>query len=614
MMRSPVIHPAHFAMLGPNSLADRENARSSQHARSGQLIRYFEALIAFGYRPGRTDTVIEYLYNHLLRDLPRTLSHPSSPYLPTINADTKARRLTRRTAVTPERVLTSRTPEQLLVVATPEEAAHLEACLPALVDLQGDLLATTNASSKAYGYVRRLRRAVRGMERRLAFSGATSHQLGRLQGLGQLLEDASRDAVLARGEADVARHVFRRALLLPAPRDRRLNRSAQKGRGARRRSPRWWEGVSTRKPVSDLRKGFKAPPRWKDLDDAGLVYMHVAGAYLLGRVITFTLNLTEDVELLARAEADPAAWLRNRIVRRAKQQLGRRVEVLVCLEVNGKDKLHAHGVIAPVTSNEDEAVEDALVLAGGAGYRGEQVKLKGLPDSGWASYLAKDFDEPFPWNRFAATRGLRTCAEQAHEGIRAFVLKHHSQELNKSPAGFDGVSATGSFISDIAEPESAITTDLPLVRAIPTNPVNGSCQNIPASLPSLKPPKSSRDVDLLIDGYRRKCNSSRKGGLARRHPPKWQVRPISSEGWPRSAASRAGSCSVCPAAQTRRRNVISRRDPRSRPFKASRSPLIVQRWGRSPPGESLTPATGAGALRHMRSADKRYPRLAVLAP
>ena len=79
-------------------------------------------------------------------------------------------------------------------------------------------------------------------------------------------------------------------------------------------------------------------------------------------------------------------------------------------------------------------MRDALKLAGGKGYRGTQVVLKASPDSGWASHLAKDYRKPFPFGRFAATRGLRAAAEDVFDELRAMVL--NSGKQNDPPSEY----------------------------------------------------------------------------------------------------------------------------------------------------------------------------------
>ena len=181
--------------------------------------------------------------------------------------------------------------------------------------------------------------------------------------------------------------------------------------------------VPAEKPASDALRRNKAP-RWRDLTEAALVYAHTAAGYNFGRVSAFTLNLTADVEAKARTKPNPAAWLRDLIARRLEAALGRPVEVLASLELNGLGALHVHGIVAGVVLGEEAAVKSALTLAGGDGFRGPQVLLKPSPDSGWASYMAKDFIKAFKWkHRYAATRGLSSMAREVFAGMTAFMLE-----------------------------------------------------------------------------------------------------------------------------------------------------------------------------------------------
>ena len=401
---------------------DRQIQLRVKRRRSGEFISFFEQLVVSGYEFDEDDTIPN-IRNHLLRDLPAPKPFLISPYATTVRASTAGAKLSARSAITPNRVLAARNPEQLLAQATPDELVILEACLPDLLVAQSEVRSAKAHARSACRYVKLLEKTDRLMKRLYSHPEATPGQQQRTRGVRELLAGALTAYRQAEAQARVESLLLRRAQGLPMLRTWDANRRRYKLALDHKRYPRWWDTIRQRKPVSDLRRGFKAPPRWRDLDDGGLVYMHVAGAYAHGRVVPFTINLTDEVEARARASPLPAGWLRDRIDRRIRQRLGRRVEILVGLEFNKKERLHGHGVLTPVPLADEGEVREALKLAGGKGYKGEQVRLnKNQPDSGWASYIAKGYDQPFPWTRFVATRGLQASAKAILGKMRRFVL------------------------------------------------------------------------------------------------------------------------------------------------------------------------------------------------
>ena len=416
----------HYGSSGPHKeLSNRRKLSDEQRSQTAQFLLFLERVVAWGYRLDRTDMVLQSLKNHFLRDLPPCRSIPVSPYRPIHGASTGGAKTPARSAVTPVRLLHARNPEKLLSQATLEEEAVLEACLPELLHLREEQRQAQRRSGIAYA-----RKEERMKQRRLMMklypkAMATQGEAHRVQVMGEFYNEACQVHRQASSASDKATAIYRRAQGLPPVRPRDANRRRYQLRPGRKRFRRWWERVRFRKRASDLRRGPRSPPRWRDLCPGGLVYMHVAGAYAHGRVIAFTLNLDHGVEENARSQRLPAAWLRERIVRRAEQVLGRRVEVLVCLELHESGRLHAHGVMAGVSLGEEGDLQEALKLAGGKDYGARQVRINmNRPDSGWASYMAKDFDQPFEWTRFAATSGLRASAENVFGKLRKFVVEH----------------------------------------------------------------------------------------------------------------------------------------------------------------------------------------------
>lgn len=153
------------------------------------------------------------------------------------------------------------------------------------------------------------------------------------------------------------------------------------------RTARFWRAYSVNLP--HLRQHTK-PAVWRDLSDvASLEWFHYA-LLATGPVTGFTLNLSPAVEAQARKEPNASKWLSQRIARRLKDALGRKVVFWFAFEASDKRRLHTHGELQ-IAGHEAEAARKALRLAGGEwdDVRQHQAKTKEEPSVVWTNYSAK---------------------------------------------------------------------------------------------------------------------------------------------------------------------------------------------------------------------------------
>ncbi|EJB03273.1 hypothetical protein Rleg9DRAFT_2105 [Rhizobium leguminosarum bv. trifolii WSM597] len=110
---------------------------------------------------------------------------------------------------------------------------------------------------------------------------------------------------------------------------------------------------------------------------------------------SWTLNLTPKKQAQLRKRGRPANYLADAINRACKRELGRSVPISLALEVTSTGRLHAHGIVT-LERGEWKAFREALKSAGGkvegrgAGRQTDTRKLWNA--TGWANYIAKDFD------------------------------------------------------------------------------------------------------------------------------------------------------------------------------------------------------------------------------
>lgn len=165
----------------------------------------------------------------------------------------------------------------------------------------------------------------------------------------------------------------------------------------RRRFPLWYERQPDCSPVR-----HRALPQWCHLNAQGRAqYFHWALAKL-GEVHSFSLNLRPDVEVQARLQPKPLDWLKRRVDRCLKDELGRPVNALIVIEETDDHtrRLHLHGEFG-VALHEVKRARKALRRAGGEWVktRQHQAHTNPNPDSGWIGYCIKNFWKTTPFMR-----------------------------------------------------------------------------------------------------------------------------------------------------------------------------------------------------------------------
>jgi len=461
-MTAPAVASPKAAKTPPGLSANREKERLAARYRTGRFLLYAEGLFAFGF--GQGSVLLNLKENDYLRDLPRPgLTPPHSPYT---HSPYSGHARAAGARADPARSAPSPSPAQLATFVATLDAKSRET-----ITAHADALDMKVEAFKTWYDLESIRSPIARLQRLKRAGLATRHHHIRLERLSNLQRHLASTHSTARIVSEHATARFR--LLMSIPRLRPRNAVSGLHRGLKTgtteildRHKRWWE---TLKRQDHDGVAYRVPPAWEDLAPEGLVYSHVGGAYGLGDVhsFSFTLRLDEATQTLARKEHLPAAWLRDRIVRRLKQALGRKADVLVVLEedvdANGNpvaSGLHAHGVVV-ASRAETDAVKDALCRAGGAWpkWRNRQAHLAAKPDSGWASYLVKDFDKPFPGPRFAATRGLTEAAKGFHQALRELVMEHTANKKADLEEHEVEMEAAKSVTGDFCENTSIISNN-----------------------------------------------------------------------------------------------------------------------------------------------------------
>lgn len=179
-------------------------------------------------------------------------------------------------------------------------------------------------------------------------------------------------------------------------------------------------------------KDDKRPPLWRDTKDTGKITWMNRVIYAGGNALTWTLNLSPEIEKRA-ANDNGATWLAGRIGYRLEKEFGktRAKEIMgelffVIGAAKGR-RLHLHGVAA-VTDNERPAFERALDQAGGhwRGTSGTSVETERewSPD-GWSRYVFEHIPQAerlIAGNPVYAPNNLRSRAKELYTRERARLI------------------------------------------------------------------------------------------------------------------------------------------------------------------------------------------------
>jgi len=122
------------------------------------------------------------------------------------------------------------------------------------------------------------------------------------------------------------------------------------------RVARFWRDYAI---ILPRQPNYRVPADWRDLSDvASLEWFHNA-MRLSGPYIAFTLNLDAEVEAQIRTGENAAGWLSERIDRRLKNALGRKITMWFGFELSPERRLHVHGELG-IAEHEAEISRKAL--------------------------------------------------------------------------------------------------------------------------------------------------------------------------------------------------------------------------------------------------------------
>ena len=157
--------------------------------------------------------------------------------------------------------------------------------------------------------------------------------------------------------------------------------------------PLWWKSTLKRFAAFPPPIKQRVPPTWDELCDEGKVhYYHEALSRLNGHC-TLTIRLRYDIEDQARAQPNPADWLRRRIKLALERELGRTVEFILTPEEDAKGAFHLHGEsdLMPCEFKRARARIRKECGEWPKKKRNRQVKIHPdcRPDYGWSSYICK---------------------------------------------------------------------------------------------------------------------------------------------------------------------------------------------------------------------------------
>ncbi|TIL46130.1 hypothetical protein [Mesorhizobium sp.] len=203
------------------------------------------------------------------------------------------------------------------------------------------------------------------------------------------------------------------------------------------RHERFWEPYSayTGLPLHDM------PAVWRDLSDVSRLEWFHHSLRHTGPVHAFTLNLSPEIDRLARTKSSAVKWLSRRIALQLKLALGRPIDFWFAVEVTETGqprRLHCHGELQ-IASSDSVCARKALRIAGGEwnGARQFQADTVPAPDVVWSHYVLglsilsgvvpyrgrfKGLRRPIMGDWFAATNAVRSMSSSLYTARRARVI------------------------------------------------------------------------------------------------------------------------------------------------------------------------------------------------
>ena len=156
--------------------------------------------------------------------------------------------------------------------------------------------------------------------------------------------------------------------------------------------PLWWD-ESEHPDLPSPARQYRKPAQWRDISDQLKVTLRHVALKTFGPVMAVTLNLSPEMEALARSQTYPLGWLHRRVSHHLNEALQRSVQFHVVMEEAGNDhRLHLHMEIQASFADR-RRVREALRKIGGAWNADaphRQFRTRLQPDIGWANYLVGD--------------------------------------------------------------------------------------------------------------------------------------------------------------------------------------------------------------------------------
>jgi hypothetical protein len=196
-----------------------------------------------------------------------------------------------------------------------------------------------------------------------------------------------------------------------------------------------------------------SPKAWRDTHDDVRGLFYAVAIRKAGNVRKFDLNLSDNVEALARGQGKHClAWLHRRVVRHLRCALGASQDIPTpfwfATEESDKGRLHIHGEIA-FEPHREKLIREALKAAGGrwdeenAEY---QLILRISPNLRGAGYCLKSYPKARPDRRrymeqigsprgmvagfegkaVTASKDLKRTAIECHSAAVAEVVRFRS--------------------------------------------------------------------------------------------------------------------------------------------------------------------------------------------